>query len=220
MMKITISIALLLGSVAASALDVPVNSMDRWITLSFSSIEANEVSVRNDALLVKVDGSASPLVYQLDAPTAVTGVTVVASWTGELQVPEGLAQGEEGADDFVLKFGVVEAGEQTLNWLQRRVAADWIKQLFRLAPEGLGVERINFLSTTQDADLLGSTRIHPLSDLLYEQRVTYLEKSGEFELTQQFDDSVDVLGLWISADGDDTDSRFDLQIEQITLHTD
>jgi hypothetical protein len=38
-------------------------------------------------------------------------------------------------------------------------------------------------------------------------------------MTYRFPEPVDVLGLWISADGDDTASNFDLQIRQITLHT-
>lgn len=201
----------------AFALEIPVDDLDAWTTLTFSKIPANEVSVDEGHLSIAVRQSASPLVFKLDEPTTVRRVNVRARWTGVINLPEGAVQGDKGVDDFVLKLGVVEAGERTLSWLQRRIAADWIKQLFRLAPAGTGVERINFLSTTQQAELVGSEREHPLSDLLYETRLTKLDGPGEFTLTHEFTEPVSVLGLWISADGDDTGSSFDLQIESITL---
>ncbi|MFK8029802.1 MAG: hypothetical protein AB8G18_06150 [Gammaproteobacteria bacterium] len=206
-------------SVSATALEVPVNNLERWSVLSFSNIEPNKVSVDDDALLVSVRGSASPLIYQLDQPIRVTGVTVTASWSGELRIPEDATEGEKNADDFVLKLGLVEAGDQRLNWFQRRIAADWIKQLYKLAPKDSGVSRINFLSTTQDKEELGKSRTHPLSDLLYETRILHLETTGPFVMSHEFSTPVETLGLWLSIDGDDTGSDFDLRIESITLHT-
>lgn len=214
-------VALILSLVAAPALaiDVPVNDLARWTTLTFNNIPPNEVSVDSGGLHIGVRSSASPLIYALDNPVRITGVTVLANWSGALHIPDGVTQGDKKADDFVLKFGMVEAGEQTLNWLQRRIAADWIKQLFRLAPRGTGVRRIEFLSTTQQEELLGTSRIHPLSDLLFEKRITLLESPGAFEMTYRFDEPVETLGLWISSDGDDTGSSFDLEIQRITLDT-
>ena len=213
--------ALLLSLLSASALavDVPVGDLDRWSALSFNRIPANGVSTSDGVLHIAVNRSASPLVYKLEQPLRITGITVVARWSGSLQIPRDVVQGDEGADDFVLKLGIVEAGERTLNWIQRRIAADWIKQLFRLAPEGTGVNRINFLSTTQDKSQLGSSRTHPLNDLLHEMRITWLDGPGDFEMTYRFDAPVETLGLWVSSDGDDTGSTFDLYIERITLHT-
>ncbi|MGB5580750.1 MAG: hypothetical protein WBM68_09325, partial [Woeseia sp.] len=152
-------------------------------------------------------------------PVRITGFTVAASWSGALNIPPGVIQGEQGADDFVLKFGIVEAGDRRLNWLQRRIAADWIKQLFKLAPPDSGVSRINFLSTTQQKNLLGSSRTHPLSELLFENRILYLDSTGPFEMSYDFAEPVEALGLWLSIDGDDTGSSFDLHISDIALRT-
>lgn len=213
-----VGVLMMLGS-AAAATEIPVSDLQRWTSLSFRSIPANTVSVDDGNLHISVNKSASPLVYKLDEPLAVMSLAVKARWSGKLNIPQGAVQGEAGADDFILKLGIVEAGDRTLNWLQRRIAANWIQQLFKLAPKGTGVERINFLSTTQQQKLLGSRRTHPLNDLLYETRVTYLESPGEFEMVYQFEEPVVVLGLWISSDGDDTGSSFDLTIERITLNT-
>lgn len=210
---------IMLMPLSAAAVDVPVDDLAAWTRLSFNNIPANEVSVDDGALHIAVRNSASPLIYGFDKPLQITGVKVQASWSGELALPEGATEGDKGADDLVLKFGIVESGNQTLNWLQRRIAASWIKELFKLAPKGSGVNRINFLSATQQEALLGTSRVHPLSDLLYESRVVLLDGPGPFELTQQFEEPVETLGLWISADGDDTGSSFDLRIERIELLT-
>ena len=212
-------VTLLLYAARTPAIEIPVGDVDAWTTLTFNKIPANEVSAEDGRLRIAVRRSASPLVYKLHGPTEVTGITVRARWSGALQLADGAAQGDKGSDDFVLKLGIVESGQRTLSWLQRKVAADWIKQLFKLAPSGAGVERINFLSTTQQRDLLGSERQHPLSDLLYETRVTHLDSPGGFTLAHEFAKPVTVLGIWISSDGDDTQSSFQLEIESLVLHT-
>ncbi|MDZ4729805.1 MAG: hypothetical protein SH820_07670 [Xanthomonadales bacterium] len=220
LMRKFVALILSLIVMPAVAIEVPVNDLAPWTTLTFNNIPPNEVSVEDGALHITVRSSASPLIYGLEKPTRLAGVTVLARWSGEVKIPEGATQGDKGADDFVLKFGIVEAGEQTLNWLQRQIAADWIKQLFRLAPRGTGVRRINFLATVQQPNLLGTQRTHPLNDLLHETRITFLEAPGAFEMAYRFDEPVETLGLWISSDGDDTSSSFDLEIQRITLHTD
>ena len=210
--------ALTVLAASATAEEIAVDSLQGWTSLSYRNIPANTVSASPAGLRIAVDRSAGPLVYRLPAPAEVKGFTVRAHWQGELNVPPGETQGDKGADDFVLRFGLVEAGEQTLNWLQRRIAADWILELFRLAPKGSGVKKIDFYSTTQQAALLGRSRTHPLSDLLHETWITQLDGTGRFELTHSFSAPVRTLGLWISSDGDDTGATFELVIESIVLH--
>ena len=218
-MRKSIVLSLSLFSATAMALDVPVDDLGPWTLLSFNNIKPNKVTISDDALLVSVRGSASPLIYQFDEPVHISGVTVTASWSGELRIPEAATEGDENADDFVLKFGIVEAGDRRLNWFQRRVAADWIKQLYKLAPKDGGVNRINFLSTTQRPERLGESRTHPLNDLLHETRILYLDAPGPFVMTHEFPAPVEALGLWVSVDGDNTGSNFDLRLERITLRT-
>lgn len=203
----------------AAAPEVPLDPGAGWSNLSYRNIPANVVEFTESGLEIAVDDSASPLVYRLDAPAKLTGIDVRARWRGKLDLPAGTRQGEQGADDFVLKVGVVESGDRTLNWFQQRLAPGWIRRLHDLAPEGGGVERIHFLSTTQQRELVGESRVHPLSELLYETRIVYLESPGAFEMSHTFDVPVEILGLWISADGDDTGSQFELRIDSITLRT-
>jgi len=201
----------------AIALEIPLDTDTGWSSLTYRNIPANAVAFGEAGLKISVDTSASPLVYRLDEPTKLTGIDVRARWRGKLVLPAGARQGEKGADDFVLKVGLVEAGGKTLNWFQRSIAAEWIRRLHDLAPESGGIDRIHFLSTTQQEELLGESRVHPLSELLHETRIAHLGSAGVFEMSHAFDEPVEVLGLWISADGDDTGSVFELVIESIEL---
>lgn len=214
----TLCLSLIVTS--ASALEVSVSDLESWTELKYNGIRPNAVSVADGELLIEVRGSASPLVHKFDEAVRIKGLTVVASWNGRLELPAGATEGDKNADDFVLKFGIVESGERRLNWLQRRTAAGWVRKLFALAPEGSGIDRINFLSTTQQKELLNTSRAHALSDLLFENRILYLAEPGPFTMSHQFPEAVESLGLWISSDGDDTGSSFDLRIASITLHLD
>lgn len=199
------------------ALAIPVDDLTKWTEAVYRGIPPNQVAIENGTLSIKVNESSSPLIYRFEKPLLVKGFSVEASWAGDLQVPAGLTQGEEGADDFVLKLGLVVAGNKTLNWFQRRIAADWILRLHELAPEGGGIENVRFYSTTLQPDLVGSTRTHPLSELFCEERLEYLAGPGPFTLTRTLSDPVETLGLWISSDGDDTASELEMQLRKIVL---
>jgi hypothetical protein len=145
----TVAGTLLIFQVTIGLADtIPLSDLSRWEQLTYNGIQPNTVTAQQDGLHITVRGSASPLIYRLDHPTVVTELQVVASWSGMITLPRMKTQGDEGADDFVLKLGLVEAGDQTLNWVQKRVAANWIKRLHGLAPAGTGINRIHFLTTT------------------------------------------------------------------------
>lgn len=202
---------------SGNSLVIPVDDLAKWTEAVYRGIPPNQVVIENGKLSVKVNNSSSPLIYRFEEPVRLKGFSVEASWDGALRIPAGVTQGENGADDFVLKFGLVVAGDKTLNWLQRRIAADWIVRLHELAPEGRGIENVRFYSTTLQLNLVGSTRTHPLSELFYEERLEYLAGPGSFSLARTFKDPVDTLGLWISSDGDDTASELEVKIHKIVL---
>jgi hypothetical protein len=126
-------------------------------------------------------------------------------------------QGQEGSDDFSLKIGLVIAGDKTLNAVQKLFSAKWVRKLYDLAPEGSGVDRIYFLNAVQNKDLLGQQRQHPLSDLLYENNVWLLDKNGDFTLTYKLENPEKVIAVWLSIDGDDTQSSYTTTIKNLLL---
>lgn len=198
-------------------INIPLDDAKNWVQLAYRGLRPNGVEFDREAIRISVDQSASPLIYRLDQPVRLTGFSVKGSWQGRLQIPEDATQGVNSADDFVMKFGIVVAGDKRLNWFQKRIAAPWILRLYELAPDGGGISNIRFYSTTQQPELLGTSRTHPLSDLIFEERVLHLDSPGSFTLSKSFDEPTEALALWISSDGDDTGSTFEVAIDSITL---
>ena len=202
--------------VLAGAIALPLQQTDNWQLLEYNRLDANEVTFTREGMKVKVDQSASPIIYPLDGPKTVTRVSVTGNLSNLLDVTPDV-QGQKDHDDFSLKIGLVVAGEKTLNPVQKLFSAKWIKTLFDLAPEGTGVDRIYFLNAVQHENLLGQQRQHPLSDLIYENNVWLLDTSGDFSLDYRLESPQKIIAIWLSIDGDDTKSRYTTTINSLVL---
>ncbi len=202
--------------VLAGAIALPVQHGGNWQLLEYNRLDANQVTFSDAGMMVTVVQSASPIIYPLDNPKSVTGVMVTGNLSNLLNLPAD-SQGEKGSDDFSLKIGLVVAGDKTLNGFQKMFSAKWIRKLFDLAPEGTGVEKIYFLNAVQYQSLLGQQRQHPLSDLIYENNVWLLDKTGDFSLTYSLEDPQKVIAIWLSIDGDDTRSSYTTTIKSLVL---
>ena len=200
----------------AGAIALPLQHTDNWQLLEYSRLDANQVTFTRGGMEVMVDRSASPIIYPLVDAKTVTRVSVTGKLSNLLDVPPE-NQGQEGNDDFSLKIGLVVAGEKTLNPVQKLFSAKWIKTLFDLAPEGTGVDRIYFLNAVQHENLLGQQRQHPLSELIYENNVWLLDQSGDFSLDYRLESPQEVIAIWLSIDGDDTQSRYTTTINSLIL---
>ena len=207
----------ILPLVLAGAIALPLQDAGNWQLLEYSGLPANRVEFGDDGMRVSVDRSASPIVYPLDGVRRVSRVSIAGELSALLAV-DADRQGQQGEDDFSLKVGLVLAGDKRLNVFQRMVSADWVKTLYDLAPPEAGIDRILFLNAVQGAKLLGQQRQHPLSELIYERNVWVLDQAGPFDLQYELGSPQDVVALWLSIDGDDSQSAFSLQINQLLLH--
>ena len=202
--------------VLAGAIALPVQHEANWQLLEYNNLDANQVTFTDQGMTVTVNQSASPIIYPLDNPKTVTGVTVTGNLSNLLNLPAD-SQGQKGNDDFSLRIGLVVAGDKTLNGVQKLFSAKWVKTLFDLAPEGAGVDRIYFLNAVQNENILGQQRQHPLSDLIYENNVWLLDKTGDFSLTYKLENPEKVVAVWLSIDGDDTQSKYTTTIKNLRL---
>ena len=196
----------------------PLQKKEAWQILKYSKLKPSQNLFTEKGLIVKVNQSASPLIYPFEKPKKIKSIRVKAHLKGpSLNFPSGVVQGSKGYDDFPLRVGLVRQGEKTLSWLQRRLAPQWVRTLFKLAPEGLGVKGITYFTVVNQTQLLGTERIHPQSELIEEKFVTAVPTDGRIQFQQSFDYSEPVLALWISVDGDDTKSKFEILIEEIEI---
>jgi hypothetical protein len=200
------------GSVPAQP---PLTTAVGWEVLQFRGVPPNRVTATPDGLTIEVHRSAGPVVWPLPQPLAVTRVVASGRIRGAIATTARL-QGEPGADDFALRVGLVEAGSRRPTLWQRRFAPAWVQRLFALAPPGQGIAQVRFFNVGLDPSQIGWRRRHPASDLLVEQVVTAPDAEGRFSLSVEVE-AVTALGVWLSADGDDTGSRFDVRLEELRL---
>jgi len=200
----------------AGAIALPLQDQGNWQLLEYRNLPANQVEFLDRGMMVSVDQSASPVVYPLEETTRVARISVSGELMNLLDVRPG-SQGLEGEDDFSLRIGLVLAGDRRLNFIERMISPGWVKTLHSLAPEGAGIDRIVFLNAVQHQSQLGQQRQHPRSDLIYERNVWVLDRSGPFELHHELESPYDVVGIWLSLDGDDSRSTYSMLISSLTL---
>ena len=189
---------------------------EQWQVLGYGRIPVNEVAYSDNGMDVTVDGSASAIVFPLDTIGRFKALQIDAAIDGMVDLG-GKSQGAKGADDFRLRIGLVYAGDKTLNFLQRSIAPKWIKTLYALAPEGAGISRVEFYNTWQDAALEGLERPHPTTDIWREHFVLETDANGRIQQSVAIPVDADVVAIWISTDGDDTDSSFRVRINSLVL---
>ncbi|AMO54514.1 hypothetical protein GZ77_23415 [Endozoicomonas montiporae] len=196
-------------------LEMPLSKPGQWEQLSFREIPANEVAFIDGTMIIDVNQSSSPVIYPLDQPVNIDEITLNLEVDGRLNLGEQ-QQGETGADDFVFRLGVVYSGQQQLTGFQKIMAPDWVKRLYQLAPDATGVERIHFFNVYSDDRLANGLRTHPLSELITEQ---FLFKRSFQPHVLRFKprDNKKVIALWISSDGDDTDSSYRVTLKDLIL---
>lgn len=220
----------LIGFTAASAygsfviaetkkIDIPVSSGENWQVLKYSSIPANEVSFGTEGLAISVDKSASPIIYPLASPLNIKSIRIAGTVSNLITMSDTATQGEKGNDDFVIRVGLVIKGDKKLNWFQKKIAPEWVNTLYALAPKSTGIDHILFLNATQHHNLVGARRVHPLTDLIKEQFVWSHSSNGEFLFEVDLPEAKDVLAIWLSSDGDDTSSTYNLTYRKIEVQT-
>ena len=212
------SCAALAGAQGAdgAATAVPLTDARAWQQLQYRNRPPHKLRFSASGLHIDVEGSAMPLIHPLPAKLRVAGVRVRGRIEGTLTIPPG-KQGEEKFDDYVFRLGLVEPGERRLNFVERQVAAEWVRRLYALAPEGTGISGIQFLNVGADPAHLGRERRHPLSDLITERVVALPAPDGRFDFAYRLERPIEAIAVWLSSDGDDTGARYGVDIESIEL---
>lgn len=196
-----------------AAVMIPLTSPAGWQELKFSRIKANTNTFGPPGLEVAVDHSSSPLIFPLKEPVQVTSFEAVLEIEGDMRSVSG-----SPPEDAYLRLGLVAPGERRLNRFERMIATDWVKRLFALAPKGSGVDKIHFF-TLSDRDL-GRSRKFPGSKGLMVERIIAVRDPGtrNFMFAHKLEVPLLTTALWLSVDGDDTQSTYTLRLKSLTLN--
>ena len=195
---------------------IPLAEKGDWYILKYDSLPANQVTFSENGLSIKVDKSASPLIYPLtDNPFLIKKVSIVGDTDKLVSIKNPDQQGEKGFDDFNLRFGLVLIGSNRLNWFRRKIAAKWVIEMYNLAPKNQGIDHVEFLNAVLSPNRLNIVRSQ--FKYLKERNVWLMNKPGAFSHSHTFSNPRHTVALWIAVDGDDTQSSFTLNIKQILL---
>lgn len=198
---------------------IPTESLKNWTIEQFSKIPKNEISANQEGMQIKVENSASPLIFPLSTDKKVIGFKVKGEFFGLPKFSEVSNQGEKGFDDYVMRIGFVIRGDKKLTGIKRVFAADWVKNLYSLVQDSSGLESVLFFNVTQNEKQLGKQRTHPSTDLFIENFFELVKNPGAFNYEYRLQNQKDVAAIWISVDGDDTKSSFKVLISKLELLT-
>ncbi len=204
-------------NVLFSALFIPLSSPTGWVTEHYSGIKRNEVRYSDSGLTVLVDSSSSPLFYPLDGTKKVGSVAVVGSAAALPRLDKGKVEGDPGNDDYVLRVGLVRPGGYRPSWVERLFAPPWILHLLAFAKDGQGLDKVTFLNVTQTKE--PETTPQAKGRWIEDRTVKRLSTPGDLSFSVSLDPPLEVIALWLHADGDDTKSRFDVTLKSVKLTT-
>jgi len=181
--------------------------------IQFKRIAATQYRFTSDSLDIRVDNSASFLLLPFKQKKTVRAVSY--DWKlddGKLNLDNAAQELQRAGDDSIFKLGLMLEGQAQLplafapDWLQKVNAAlsfpsDMIVYIVAGAKHAAGEhwsnpynKRIEMISAQQ----------HPL-------------EAGWSEASHVFEKPLGVVGLWLMADGDNSQSSFDVRIKSIRL---
>lgn len=197
--------------IAASALAIDMNPAD-FALVTFDKIPATRYERSGDALKMTVERSSSFLLKPFDAARQVSSVTFEWQAEGELKLKDAETEKTKAGDDGYLKICLLVAGKAPLVPF---FASAWVK-VARDAMK-LPADRLECLIAGTKAKI-GEKWPSPYDDSIELVAVDGAsDGKGWRRVDARLETPLDVVGVWIMADGDDTQSSFTTRLRDLTL---
>ena len=185
---------------------------DNFEHITFRRIKANHYTYHEQQLQIEVDHSASLLMRPFEAVRKISQVSF--SWRSEGRPQLKNAQHEEqrAGDDAVFKLGLLLKSDDSL---PNPFLPSWMKRVEKL----LTFPSENMIYLVVD----GKHAAGEQWDNPYNKRVTMIaidsvnDKQAWQQSSYRFEMPLDVVALWLMADGDNTDSKFTAHIKNIKI---
>lgn len=200
-----------LGYGASEAMDVSVKGLK---LVTFSKIAPTLYSDDKDSLKMQVQSSSAFLLLPFAKPKKITGLTFQWKSDGGPKVKDQKHEREKDGDDAPLRIGLLVSGEApTIPFF----ASSWIKAVrdhMKLPSDDMIYVAVGTKSPA------GATWDSPYSSSIHV--VVAADKplaDGWRQAQYQPKTPLEIVGLWIMADGDDTKSQFTTWLRQLSLET-
>jgi hypothetical protein len=185
---------------------------DGFEHIQFKKIKASRYTFQDQLLRIDVDESASFLMLPFDAVKKINRVSFEWRSDGMPRLDSAYHEEQRTGDDAVFKLGLLlKAEDSSINpflpsWMKR------VEALLKFPSENM----INLVVAAKHAP--GEQWPNP-----YNKRVSSIaiasveEDQGWMHAGYQFAQPVEVVGIWLMADGDNTHSKFTTYIKNITI---
>lgn len=199
----------LLAATPAEAISLQADNFEH---IQFKKIKANRYTYHDQQLQIEVDRSASFLMIPFDTVKKINKVSFEWRSEGTLHTENSKHEEKRKGDDAVFKLGLLLKTDDSLfnpflpSWMKR------VNGLLKFPSE-------NMIYLVVDAKhAAGEQWINP-----YNRRVTmisvesFADKQGWQQSSYRFEQPLDVVALWLMADGDNTHSSFTAHIKNIRI---
>lgn len=205
-------IVLFLFSVSELYADVAINfKQDTWKEIKLKT-EPNSFEY-GDKLKIKVKKSSSPVVFKFDDIHEISSFEFEANVDGEMKSQNKDTGFEE---DSFLQIGFVVVGDNQLGAMGKMFAPSWVGEIFALAPEGRGLDKVYFYNVAVKPESINKARQNPKSKYMYEQIIFTKNDLGKL-LSFVLPKKLKTTALWIGAEGDSTESEFTTTVSKVIL---
>lgn len=205
-------VVLFLFSVPALYADVAIHfKQENWKAIELKT-QPNSFEY-GDKLKIKVNKSSSPVVFKFEDVQEISSFEFEATVDGEMKPPKKDTGFEE---DSYLQFGFVVVGDNQLGAMGKMFAPKWVSEIFGLAPEGQGLDKVYFYNVAVNAESVNKSRQNPKSKYMFEQIIFTKNDLGKL-LTFVLPKKLKTTALWIGAEGDATESEFATTVNKVIL---
>lgn len=180
--------------------------------IQFGRIKANRYSFEAHTLKIEVDNSASFLMKSFESVRPVRQVSFHWRSDNSPGVIDAEHETQKAGDDAVFKIGLLLRSE---NVIENPLLPRWMRQV----RTQLKYPSENIIYLVADAKhAVGEQWVNP-----YNRRVTMVSmmssvsEGGWQRASYTFNDPVEVVAIWLMADGDNTKSRFTSYVKAIRL---
>ena len=196
---------------AGTPVDAISLQADNFEHIQFKRIKANRYTFQQQ-LQIDVDNSASILMLPFETVKQLNKVSFAWRSEGGPLIEDAQHELKRNGDDAVFKLGLLlKADSDSIN----PFVPAWLKQVRKLL-KFPSEEIIYLVADAKHAP--GERWTSP-----YNRRVTMIsiesrgDGSGWQQSSYQFEQSLDVVALWLMADGDNTHATFTVSIKNIVL---
>lgn len=184
---------------------------ESYTEITFDGIPATKYAYQDDILSIQVNKSSSALILPFDKIKQVSQVSFAWQLEGDVKTKDAAHEKTKGGDDFPLRIGLCLYGDAPMVPF---FAPAWIKKISSIMKHPSD-KLIYFVVGAHHT--AGQSWESPYSDSMELHALGSQTKDGWQLVQHDIGKKLKAVGLWIMGDGDNTDSKFRVQLKSLQL---